>query len=457
MQMSRFSLNHVIAITSLLLGSVSAVEAQSQPTLTLPNAVAVALEKNPARKMALAETQIAGAQVNFSKSSFFPRINFTETATVGDDPVYAFGTRLRQARFTAADFALDSLNHPDPISNFSSRIGGQWTLFNSFANKFQLRSAKSMEDSAKKQLTRADQQVIFQVIESYYGIALANKQAALAEQTVKTARSVLDSSKARVEAGTSVESDALSAQVNLASRQQDLIQARSALDLSFTQLETALGARIAPGQQPAVTLTEQKFSTAPLEETETRALQQRPDLQATASQLDAQQNSVKAAKAAYGPRLDVFGSWQADNNSFAANGSSNWITGAELKIDLFAPDREARLSMEKATLSKMEAGRKMAEDSVRLDVRRAWFAHDAAGQMLEVSRSGVKQSEESLRIMRDRYETGLATITDLLRAEDADRTARTNYWQAVYRYIVSYAALQLASGDLSQQSPVVTQ
>ncbi len=443
-----------LAAASILLVTVAAF---AQTPLELPQAVAVALEKNPARKMALADTQLAHAHVSLAQSGFLPRVSFTETSTVGNDPVYAFGTRLRQGRFTQADFALNNLNYPEPIGNFSSRFGGQWNLFDSFGKTYQLRGAKLMEQSSAKQLNRADQEVIFRVIDAYYSIAVARKQVEVSDQMVKTAQAMLDSSTARVEAGSAVESDALSARVNLASRQQDLIRAQSNLALSVTQLETALGATLAPGQQPAATLKEQTIAAASLEETEARALKQRPDLQALGSQVEAQQNGVKAAKAAYGPRLDVFGSWQADNPSMFSGGSNNWFTGAELRIDLFSRDREARLSAEKASLSRVEAARKMAEDNIRLDVRKAWLDHDASRQMLEVSRASVQQAEESLRMIRDRYESGLATITDLLRAEDANRSSRMNYWQSVYRYTVSGAALELAAGELTPQSRVVTQ
>ena len=77
--------------------------------------------------------------------------------------------------------------------------------------------------------------------------------------------------------------------------------------------------------------------------------------------------------------------------------------------------------------------------------------------MLEVSRTSVQQAEESLRMVRDRYESGLVTITELLRAEDADRSSQTSYWESVYRYMVSYAALELATGELNAQNPMVTQ
>jgi outer membrane protein len=453
----RISISIFIVAVGLLFLAPASVFAQTAAPLGLPDAVAIALEKNPARKMALADSQTAKAQVALAKTGFLPKVGFSETATIGNDPVYAFGTRLRQARFTAADFALSSLNHPEPLGNFSSQIGGRWNLFDSFAKSYQLRGAKLMEDASEQQLSRADQQVIFQVVDAYYAVGLARKQLEVAEQTVKTAQAMLDSSEVRVQAGSAVESDALSARVNLATRQQELIRARSALQLAETQLETALGVQLTPGQQPAATLSERTLTAASLEESEARALKQRPDLEAISLQLNAQQNGVKAAKAAYGPRLDVFGSVQADNSSFAANGSSNWIAGAELHIDLFARDREARLSIEKAALSKTEATKQMAADNIRLDVRRAWLDHDASQQMLDVSRASVQQAQESLRIMRDRYETGLVTITDLLRAEDAERSSRTGYWQSVYRYIVSYAALQIATGDLTPQSPVVTQ
>ncbi len=455
MEQRNYPLLKVLVFAATLTVAVGSV---AQTPLGLKDAISIALEKNPARKMALADSQIAGGQVKLAQSGFLPRVSFSETATVGNDPVYAFGTRLRQGRFTQNDFALSNLNYPEPIGNFSSRFGGQWNLFDSFAKNYQLRGAKLMQQSSLKQLGRADQEVVYRVIDSYLAIGVARKQLDVAEHMVATAQAMLDSSTARVETGSAVESDALSARVNLASRQQEVIRAKSALQLAITQFETALGAPLAPGQQPAAALTERtNLTAAPLEETEARALKQRPDLQAIASQVEAQQNGVKAAKAAYGPRLDVFGSWQADNPSMFSGGSNNWVTGAELRIDLLSRDREARLSIEKATLSKAEAAQKMAENNIRLDVRRAWLEHDASRQMLDVSRASVQQADESLRMVRDRYEAGLATITDLLRAEDADRSSQTNYWQSVYRYIVSYAALELAAGDLTSQSPVVTQ
>ena len=430
--------------------------AQQSSTLTLPQAVSVALEKSPARKMAIAGLNEAKANVTLARSAFLPHVDFAESLTRGNDPVYAFGTRLRQGRFTQADFALDRLNYPDPISNFSSRLGGEWNVFSTFQNRFQMRGARSMQRSSEQQLSRADQEIIFRVVDAYYGLLLANKQLDVTEQTLKTAQSLVDSSSSKVEAGTAVEADALSAKVLLATRQQEVIRARGAVTVAQAQLETALGTPLS-GQQPADVIAEHEYPAEDMGAAEARALEHRADLQALASQVDAQRSSVKAAKAALGPRLNLFGSVQADNPSFVHGGNSNWMTGAELRIDIFSGEKFARLESERAKVQRAEAAQQIASDNIRLDVRRAYTDFDSARQMLEVARGSVTQAEETLRIIRDRYDSGLVTVTELLRAEDAARSSRINYWQAVYGKSISYAALQFATGDLNPQSPAVTQ
>ena len=244
---SRFIRQAMFVLAGLM--AVHALAQQGEP-LTKAQAVAIALEKNPFRKMAVAEERGAYAAVAMAQASFFPRVTFSETATDGNDAVYAFGTRLRQGRFTQADFATDRLNYPDAIGNFATKLGGEWNIFNSFQTAHEIGQARNLHLAAQQALSRADQEVIFHVLDAYYGVLVAQKKVELAEQTVKTAQALVDASSSRVEAGTSVEADLLSARFNLASRQQELIQARSTRELARTRLENALGARLAPGQVP---------------------------------------------------------------------------------------------------------------------------------------------------------------------------------------------------------------
>ena len=222
-------------------GLLFAQQTQQPSPLTLQQAVSISLEKNPERKAAMADTKAASADVKEARSFLLPHATLSETATIGNDPVYVFGSKLRQQRFTTADFALNVLNTPAPFGNFATRVGGTWNLFDSFGSWRAVNRAERVKDAAGHQLERTDQEIIFRVVDSYYGVLLARKQLEVAEQSMKTAQAILDRSKDRFESGVVVESDYLSAQVRLATRKQELIRAQNDLATGAGTVEHVYG------------------------------------------------------------------------------------------------------------------------------------------------------------------------------------------------------------------------
>jgi outer membrane protein TolC len=315
-----------------------------------------------------------------------------------------------------------------------------------------------VDEIAQRKLQRADQELVLRVVNAYAGLLLAVKQQRVAEDALKTSQSILDRSRAHVEAGMTVESDLLSAQVNHASRQEELILARNAAALARAQLNTEMG--ISPDTQfePAELLVEKVFPSASLDEFERRALGQRPDLRGLTTQQAVQADGVRAAKASFGPRLNAIADWQLDNPRFTGGGGNNWMAAVELQVDLFdGGAKRARLARERALKSRIDALHEAAVSGIRLEVRKAYLDFDAARQQVEVTRAAEGQARESLRIGQNRYEAGLSTITDLLRMQEAALRAQTNYWQSLYRLQTSYASLELATGALDLTSPVVKQ
>ena len=449
----------VLSVATLGLSWVAAsAQQEAQPTsLTLQQAVAIALEKNPLRKAAIADTKVASAGIRDARSSLLPHLSFTETATRGDDPVYVFGSRLRQQRFTTADFALNSLNTPLPVGDFTTRFGGTWNLFDSFATWHGVNQARQMNEAAGHQLERTDQEIVFRVISSYYGVLLAAKQLEVAEQSAKTTRSIMDRSQARFDSGLVVESDLLMAKVRMAERQQEVIRDTNSLEEARAELNTAVGMPVESPFQLTEGLAERALPIPALQDVEQQALTNRPDLKSIASEQAAQRQSVAIAKSSFGPRVNAFADWEMDNPTLlAGGGGNNWLTGIEVQFDIFQGGaKRAELSRQRALEDKVAAMKQAASDAVRLEVRRAYYETDANRQQIEVARAAIAQAQESLRINQDRYGSGLTTITDLLSAEEAARRSQTDYWEAVYRFQTSYANLELASGSLNPQSPVV--
>lgn len=447
----------LMVAAACLIGMARAQSPVEPSPLSLAQAAQIALEKNPLHKAALADTKAASAGVREAQSALMPRIMFSELATRGNDPVYIFGSKLRQQRFTADNFAppLNRLNTPLPYGNFTTRFGGTWTLFDSFATWRGIERARKVDAAAAHQLERTDQELLFRVVQSYYGVLLAVRQVEVGEQAEKTAHSIMERSQVRYETGVVVESDWLSAKVRLAGRKQELIRARNALQVARAQLNTAMGVPPDVLYHPADPAPKSDLQAA-LPELEGKAIASRPDLQRIEAQRTAQELSVSIAKSSFGPRLTAFAGWEMDNPTFlAGGGGNNWMGGIELQMDLFQGGaKRAALSREKAVAEKMEFLKKAAENAVKLEVRQAYYDQDSNRQQMEVARTAISQAQESLRIIQDRYDGGLLTISDLLNAEEAARRSQAEYWQAVYQFEISYANLELACGTLSPQSPV---
>jgi outer membrane protein len=442
----------------LFLSPTFAQQPMQPRSLSLRQAVEIAIEKNPLRKAAIADTKAASADVREARSFLMPHLNFSETATRGNDPVYVFGSELRQQRFTTADFVLNELNTPRPFGNFSTRFGGTWNLFDSFASWHGVNRAKQMNEAAAQQLDRTDQEIVFRVVSAYYQVLLARKQLEVAEQSVRTAEAITERSQSRFDSGLVVESDLLTAKVRMAARQQELIRARDDLELARGQLNLAMGMPPESSFQLAEELAERALPVPALAEAEKQALTNRPELKRINAEQSAQHETVAIAKSSFGPRMNAFAGWEMDNPTFlAGGGGNNWLGGIELQIDIFqGGGKRAELSRQRALEEKVIAMKQAATDGVRLEVRRAYYDVDASRRQVEVARAAIAQAQESVRINQDRYDTGLITITDLLGAEESARRSQTDYWEALYRFHTSYANLELASGSLNVQSPVVT-
>jgi outer membrane protein TolC len=417
----------------------------------------MALEKNPSRKAAIANMKVASAGVREARSFLLPRLSLSETATRGDDPVYVFGSELRQQRFTAADFSLNKLNAPLPFGNFATRFEGDWSLFDSFASWHGINQAKQIQEAAGHQLERTDQEIVFRIVSSYYGVLLAAKQVDVAEESAKTADSIMARSEARFDSGLTVESDLLTAKVRVASRYQELIRAKNALEEARAQLNTAMGMFVDASFQLTDGTAERMLPIPTLRDVEKQALANRGDLKRIASQEAAQRQSVSVARSSFGPRINAFAGWEMDNPTFlAGGGGNNWLGGIEMQVDIFQGGaKRAELSRQRALEEKSLALKQAASDAARVEIRQAYFETDANRQQIEVARAAIAEAQESLRINQDRYDSGLTTITDLLGAEDEARRSQIDYWESLYHFQTSYAGLELATGKLTPQSPVV--
>jgi outer membrane protein len=421
-----FHLYRPLGIFLLLL--MGGLAAKAEEPLTLRQAIDQALGQSPDAAIARAGGEDAKAAASLARTQLLPQLSFTEDISRGDDPVYAFGSRLRQRQFTQADFDVNALNRPQPLGNFSARFSGSWMAFDSFKTQRQIRRADLFKKSATSSAKAVDQQIVFRVVGAYQAVLYAQREIAVA--------------------GLAVESDLMSAQVNAAARKEELIAAQGELELAWAQLREAMGA-------PELKATELKpiephrFTQLPLEQELETAAKTRPDLKSLGQAQRAQASAVGAARSEFGPHVSAYGNWEEDRGSLTSSGGNNWVAGVQIGMDILPFGKCAQLARENAAKHRIDAQLAASQQHMRLEVSQAHIHLQTAELSLETARAAMDQAAESLRILKNRYSAGLATITDLLRAEDAERQSQSSYWHAVYGNATAYAEMLYATGTLT--------
>ena len=118
-------------------------------------------------------------------------------------------------------------------------------------------------------------------------------------------------------------------------------------------------------------------------------------------------------------------------------------------------EAKARVEQARFAESRAEALRKRADSAIHLELRKAYLDLRAAAQRVEVASAAAAEAEEAHRIIQNRHQAGLITVTELLRSESALAGARTRRLAAVYDHRVAAAALEHAAGTLAADSAPV--
>jgi outer membrane protein TolC len=245
--------------------------------------------------------------------------------------------------------------------------------------------------------------------------------------------------------------------VHRAALEEERIEARNLAEIQRAELNGRLGEPLDRAFSLITPLTPGEVEgKRDLEALEALSLDENPEMRQARLALDAASIGHRQARAAFLPSVDVHAGWESDRESFTGSGGTNWMVGLSLRLNLFngLHDR-ARIREAEASLRESQARQTEAENSVRLAVRRAFLDRDAARQRLEVAETAVEQARESHRITQARYEGGLASVTDLLRSQNALLQAEVRHLGAILGARLAAAALELATGTLTPDSEAI--
>jgi outer membrane protein TolC len=388
----------------------------------------------------------AGARVRRAQSGFWPRIDITETIQRGNQPVFVFGSLLSQRQFTAANFAIPALNQPEPVTNTRTAFAIEQPVFDAGLTRLGVEAATLQRDSAAVTREAARQDLAFGAAQVFVRVLQLEAMVRATEAAVAAAESDRERVRARRDVGLVTDADVLAVDVHLADMRQQAIAATGDLAVARIRLAEAVGLPLTASIEavrPAL--------QAPSIDQDTlvhAALSQHPQVRQADLQVQLAENQRRAARAAWLPTVGVHAGWELNGATLEAQQSS-WIVGAELRMNVFRGfDDIARIAETRHARVRAVSERESAARRIEVEIRAAIAQLTAARAREDAGRAALTQARESQRIIRDRYDTGLATVTDVLRAAEATLAAESRATAAEMDVILLSVALDRALGRL---------
>jgi outer membrane protein TolC len=418
-------------------------------TLTLQRAIVMALAANADVDVARAAQAEAAADRDAASRGWMPRVMLEEGWQRGDQPVFVFGSLLAQQRFTEANFAVQSLNHPDPLSNHRAALSLRQSIFDGGDTRARADAAAAIFALSGADHRRVEADTAVAVVRAYGDALIAEASGRVARAAIQSATQDVSRAEARRDQGRATAADVLSLKVHLAEMQARAISADGDARIARAQLNSVLGVAI----DTDWALVPPPVTTPRITPALDVSLATRPDVIGAAIQVDAADAAAREAQALLMPRIGVEGGYEW-NGSTWTNRAAAWLVGVRAELSLSLGGSEAAHARAAAhAVERARAQKTSVERAARVDLLTSRERLDAALAREDVAIGAVSHARESERIIRERYAAGLAGVTEVLHAADAVLAAESLEITSHVDALVASVMLDRALGRIPDVTP----
>lgn len=396
--------------------------------MTLDKCIELALGNNPQINAAFHDILASDARIKQVWANYFPQLSWQTGYT-----------KIKQLQLS------DALGRN---LTFNYYILGQVTLqqmlYDFGVTQNQATIKRLDYEAYKTTLSATINDVIYQTKDAYFNLLFAFENRRVAEDTVKKFEMFYNQAKAFYEIGMNPKVDVTIAEVNLSNAKLQLIQADNAVNLAVAKLNNVMGVPFIDKYN-----VQERLKYQPVDITFNKSVEiardARPELKLAELKVESANQTMKLVKKSYFPTLSVEGQYQRGGKSWNSNYGYNiggylnfpTINGMLIKNEI----KEARYLYDKEI-----ANAKNTQNSIYLEIQNAYLTLEEKKNQMPVAILGVKQAKENYELSYGRYRVGEASPTELKDAQINYQQAQLTYYNALYQYNSSKAALEKAIG-----------
>lgn len=438
----------LICMGLLSLGAASAQQAGEVLTLSIDEAIELALSDNPTVKVSNLEIERYDYVRKQTLASLYPSVDVSAQ--------YQLAIRRQEM---AQGFSFGGKN--------TFNVGGSVSLPLFVPAIYeQLKMTRTQMESAVESARATRIDMVASVRSAYYNILLAEQSLAVLNEAVKTTEQVVENTKSLYENGLASEYDYLTAQVQLSNLKPQLLQTENAIGLTKLQLKMFLSipenvdiavVGTLDGFRDQVLLSEE-YSYNIEENTTIRNL----DIQS--NMLKHQERLIQSSRmpsiVAFG-QISYIGQERVDLSGLMGGGMSRasadqqskfwWqypiSVGAQVSIPIFAGFKKTNQLREvRNQMAQLNMQREYAAKGVLLQVEQAINTLLTARETMLSNELTVEQAEKAYNISLTRYNAGAGTILELNSSQLTLTQAQLSYSQSIYDYLSAYATYEKTLG-----------
>lgn len=426
---------NVLALTAALSVLCSQSVFAATLELDLEETIQRALLTNPSVKIAEYNRKAAKADYSAAKSARGISISLSHDSGRGGyaDPQYNQQLRIWTK-------GIDNSHSNSITASLPIFTGGelQGQIGQAKAN---YRSMLSAEEQAYNEMKET-------ATTGYFNMLNATNMKALRQESVDRLQAHLDNVIAQYNVGIVARADVLRSEVELANAQQNYITASNEYDVAEATLNNIIGTPLG-----TTLLLKDRLQYEPYENDMAYCLayseQHRPELKQAEYAIDSAEAALVVARSGHMPKVyaNASNNWGGNGSDWPGDDDENWSVGVTASMNVFDSGVTwSKIHAAQENLAKAKESQRQIKDNVELEVRTDYLSMREAEKRITTTQVAVASAEEDYHIAVVRYQAGVGTNIDVMDAQEALTQAKTNYYQALYNYNTSKAALNTSMG-----------
>ena len=427
--MNRKMIPAIALAVALSLGSVSEPVASQVPTVTLDEAMSLAMQYSPAIIQAEGNIRVAQATKRESISDWLPRLTGSSGWSINSSE-----------RFDPQNQILVS----GSATSINGSLSASYTVFDGFRRNAQSKARGADLTSAEANYTSQEFQIALQTKQAFFNALAADELVRVSETRIARAVRQLQTTRDRLAAGSAIRSDTLQSFVEWANARLQLINSQTQRATASANLARLIGFDgdvRAVGDESIAFIADLDTAAIRVE-----ALTHGPTIEqitAAARSADAQ---VGVSRSAYFPSVTASYSRSLAGQDFD-NLRGSWSGRVGLSWQIFQGfSRETGMARSAAAQDAAHARIEDTRRQVNAQLTQQFASLQSAAIRIQIADASLAAATEDLRVQQERYRLGAATILEVMQSQISVDQAKVDGVQARLDYLLAKAEIEAIVG-----------